>query len=63
MNIDLKAFAGNFSAANALGQEPDDEPIAEEDLMENARVTYEVFVQNNLDATSHSLQWLPNCTE
>jgi len=24
MNIDLKAFAGNFSAANALGQEPDD---------------------------------------
>ena len=48
MNFDSKAFAGN------LGPDPE-EPIAEEDLMENARVTYEIFVQNNLDATSHSL--------
>ena len=37
----------------------EEEPIAEEDLMENARVTYDIFVQNSLEATSHSLEWLP----
>lgn len=34
-----------------------DEPMGEEDIMANAKVTYEVFVQNNLDATSHTLEW------
>ena len=27
--------------------------------MENVRVYYDIFVQNNLKATSHSVQWLP----
>ncbi len=51
MLIDTK-FAG-------LQNEEEEEPIAEEDLMENARVTYDVFVQNSLEATSHTLEWLP----
>lgn len=51
MLIDTK-FAG-------MQDEPEDEPIAEEDIMENARVTYDVFVQNSLEATSHTLEWLP----
>ena len=28
--------------------------------MENAKYTYDVFIDNGLDSTSHSLQWLPN---
>jgi len=35
-----------------------EQSIAEEDVMENAKVTYDVFVQNSLDATSHTLEWL-----
>jgi len=34
------------------------EEMAEEDLMANAKVTYEVFIQNNLECTSHTLEWL-----
>ena len=34
------------------------EEMAEEDLMANAKVTYEVFIQNNLESTSHTLEWL-----
>ena len=49
--MDMQAFAGNNPAP--------EEPIAEEDLMENARVTYDIFVQNTLEATSHTLEWLP----
>ncbi len=51
MMFDTK-FAG-------MQDELEEEPIAEEDLMENARVTYDIFVQNSLEATSHSLEWLP----
>jgi len=51
MKIDTN-FAGMLDDA-------EEEPIAEEDLMENARVTYDVFIQNSLDATSHTLEWLP----
>jgi hypothetical protein len=28
-------------------------------MMENARVLYDVFIQNSLKSTSHSVQWLP----
>lgn len=42
-----------------MNEELEEEPIAEEDLMENARVTYDIFVQNSLEATSHTLEWLP----
>lgn len=28
-------------------------------MMENARVAYDVFIQNSLKSTSHSVQWLP----
>ena len=34
------------------------EEMAEEDLMANAKVTYEVFIKNNLESTSHTLEWL-----
>ena len=27
--------------------------------MENVRVYYDIFVQNTLKSTSHSVQWLP----
>lgn len=57
MNFSAFAFAGNQKDGPL--EEASAEPIAEEDMMENARVTYEVFVQNNLESTSHSLQWLP----
>ena len=36
-----------------------EQPIAEEDVMENTRMTYDVFVQNSQDATSHTIEWLP----
>lgn len=36
------------------------EPIAEEEVMENIKATYDVFVQNSLEATSHTIEWLKN---
>jgi len=51
MLLDTK-FAG-------MQDDGEEEPIGEEDLMENARVTYDIFVQNSLEATSHTLEWLP----
>lgn len=36
-----------------------DEPLAEEDLMNKASLIFDVFVQNTLDCTSHSVEWLP----
>lgn len=33
--------------------------MQEEDVMENAKFTYDLFVQNTVDSTSHTLQWLP----
>ena len=32
--------------------------IAEDDVMENIKVMYDVFIQNNLANTSHSIEWL-----
>lgn len=31
--------------------------------MDNAKYSYEVFIQNSLDATSHTLEWLPTFTK
>lgn len=36
----------------------EEQPIAEEEVMENIRVMYDIYVQNTLDATSHTLEWL-----
>lgn len=36
-----------------------DEPMGEEDLMHKASIIFDVFVQNSLEATSHSIEWLP----
>ncbi len=41
------------------GSDQSEEPIAEEDMMENARLTYDIFVQNGLSETSHTIEWLP----
>jgi hypothetical protein len=38
--------------------EEEGQAIAEEDVMENIKVMYDVFIQNNLDTTSHSIEWL-----
>jgi hypothetical protein len=35
----------------------------QEMLMENVKVTYDVFVQNMLNYTTHSVQWLPYVEE
>ena len=42
-----------------FGAGAQEEAMREEDVMENAKFTYEVFIQNTLDYTSHSVQWLP----
>ena len=36
-----------------------EEHLDEDAKMENVRMTYDVFVQNDLKATGHSLEWLP----
>ncbi|CDW78759.1 histone-binding protein rbbp4-like [Stylonychia lemnae] len=36
-----------------------EEELDEETLMQNCKITYDVFIKNNLECTSHSLQWLP----
>ena len=35
------------------------EPLDEEQVMENARVTCDIFIHNLLSQTSHTVQWLP----
>ena len=40
------------------GMIDENEPIAEEEVMENIRVMYDIFIQNSLDQTSHSIEWL-----
>ena len=37
----------------------DEGPLDEEQLMENIKVTYDVFIQNALNSTTHTVQWLP----
>jgi len=33
--------------------------MGEEDLMHKASIVFDVFVQNSIEATSHSIEWLP----
>ena len=43
------------AAADADGEDAN----GEENQMEDAKQNYDIFIQNNLDYTSHSVQWLP----
>lgn len=40
-----------------------DEPMAEEDLMNKASLIFDIFVQNSIEATSHSVEWLQGTLE
>ena len=46
-------------AAALLGTKAEEESLHEDVKMENIGLTYDVFVQNELPHTSHSLEWLP----
>ena len=46
-------------AAALLGEKADEESLHEDVKMENIGLTYDLFVQNELKETSHSLEWLP----
>ncbi len=49
-----------FGNDNGGGSEGEgEEELDDEAIMENARVVYDVFIQNQLMSTSHSVQWLP----
>lgn len=37
-----------------------DEVMSEEGNMENCKYTYEMYIQNSLDYTCHTLEWLPH---
>ena len=37
----------------------DEESLAEDEKMENIRIVYDLFIQNTLKHTSHTLEWLP----
>ena len=39
--------------------EGEEEPLEEDEKMENVRLTYDLFIQNQLQYTSHTLEWLP----
>jgi hypothetical protein len=42
-----------------VAQGLDEEEVEEDIKMENVRQTFDLFIQNTLKATSHSLEWLP----
>ena len=55
---DMRGMFGGIGAPEGDSQN-DNEEIDDEIMMENARVAYDVFIQNSLKSTSHSVQWLP----
>jgi hypothetical protein len=57
----MQGLFGNVGGGGLFGNaEPEKEDdLNEEDMMENVKVSYDYFVQNQLPATSHSVQWLP----
>ena len=62
----LNGSGGGLSAKDAaalLGQGacnlPNEEGLAEDEKMENVGHTYDMFIQNEIPHTSHTLQWLP----
>lgn len=53
---------GNLSdlfGKNEPNSQEENEELMEEDIMENAKISYDVFISNTLMSTSHSVQWLP----
>ena len=50
---------GNIMKSLGAGAPGDDESLAEDEKMENFKLIYDMFVQNQLRHTSHSLEWLP----
>jgi hypothetical protein len=46
--------------ASGLPLAPAEESVDEDIKMENARTTYDLFIQNSLKRTSHSLEWYNN---
>ena len=44
---------------NAAGGQREEEELQEDEKMENVKQTYDMFIQNQLSATSHTLEWLP----
>ena len=59
-NQAFSGLMGGFGGAGDFNEnEEDEQPLEQEDLMENAKLTYEIFIQNSLRCTTHSIQWLP----
>ena len=56
--MDIKEILEKYGVNN-MAEMGDEEPMSEEGQMENVKYTYEMFVQNQLDYTCHSLEWLP----
>ena len=61
----MQGLFGNVGGGGLFGNaEPEKEDdLNEEDMMENVKVSYDYFVQNQLPATSHSVQWLSKFEE
>jgi hypothetical protein len=62
----LKQFAGaggnlaSLLSNNNQDSQENEELLGDEEIMENAKVYYDILIQNTLQATSHSVQWLPH---
>ena len=59
----MNALGGNADLSSLLGPLQDnaggeEEPLNQEEIMDNARTTHEIFIQNQLKSISHSIQWL-----
>lgn len=56
-------YQGLFGGGGADDLENEDdgqgEALEDNDLMDNAKMSYEVFVMTKSVSTSHSVQWLP----
>ena len=60
----LSEITGALGALASLKQPGDEEEAeGEENQMEDAKQNYDIFIQNSLQFTSHSVQWLPKFEE
>ena len=62
----MRQLASGGGIQSLLGQdavdieeEGQEEALEINELMENAKVSYECFISGNLKTNSHSVQWLP----
>ena len=55
---ELQKLMGQINGQVAEG-EGEEEPLEEDEKMENVRLTYDFFIQNQLKYTSHTIEWLP----